>query len=37
MGRGIGALLAGLFANKVLGCGTFGTIIVIIIAYLILG
>lgn len=37
MGRGIGALLAGLFANKVLGCGTIGTIIVIVLVYWILG
>lgn len=37
MGRGLGALLAGLFANRVLGFGCFGTFVVIVLVFILLG
>jgi hypothetical protein len=37
MNRGLGALLAGLAANRLGGCGCIGTIFVIIIVYFLLG
>jgi hypothetical protein len=37
MGRMLGSLLAGYAARRFLGCGCFGTIMVIVLVYWLLG